>query len=167
MNTKQSKRMQGIFLLLFFLLALIIIFIAIVFPAIMAAGNPSFRASAVDVPTVSAMVSSGQDGTMHNVQMNVTLQLEPGARENVNTGHLQHRITEIMQDLDFDMIQGENSSQYVRTHIEAGLADYIDPDDFIAVHITDMIAGDVRLPLDDPTAGRGTGALDGLFRQNQ
>ena len=164
-NTK-TKRESRIFLFILLCVTAAVVALALLFPALTGRGGSEvFRRSLVEIPTVSAMVPA-DDGSMNNVALNVTLEVEAHVRDDVDATMMQLKITEIMGTLNYDRLRGENAAQYLRSGIEAGLADYIDPADFRGVHITDMQTGGAigTAPLPSVEQSRNNNVWRGLFR---
>lgn len=143
--------------------AVIVVFLAIVFPAI-SGGMGSSAGNIVSVPRVSTVVSSSKDGSTYSVRAKFSIELAEGSKAKVDAGTLQGKITDIMGTLDYDRMNEDGADLYIKENIENGLSGYIDPSEIQSVYITEFQSGDSLMPLDEPDGSQRDNVLRGLFR---
>lgn len=115
----------------------------------------------VTVSTVKTSTESSSSGEVHSIEARFSIETARNKSTGIDQKALHERISDVVSKLDYDVISAVDGTKYIKNEIANNISEFVNPEDLIAVYITDVIS-DAELE-EDTLPDRRTDVFRGLF----
>ena len=142
MSDATSKKYAIAIFVLFLVLAMVVVYLSMLFPNVMRLSNvqhaQSTNSELVNLPRIESSVTSSEDGVVHDITIDFTLAVNEAIKADLDTATVQAKISQTMGTLDYAKINDVGGMDYIKTEIIRELDGYINTEDFRGLYIREI-----------------------------